>query len=262
MIESNKDKNYLEANFVSKKLEELKFYENKKIFEEIKFEQEKEKIKLEGKIEEKRDKIEGEKALKEEEFKNKLKNLIRNFEKKQKSEYDNFIENFNCSYPKKPNFNKLNLKYKREIENCVKKNEFLKANDLNNELENKKYEIILNYENEKEKKYNEMIDKLNIMHKIEREEFNKKIQKLRDEFNQKQKNIFKKLNDNLNKEIKELNKFQIFEQENFENIIKDSIKKNGIILSSEMGNITKKYIEHLKIKKKENQKINYSNYET
>ena len=120
----------------------------------------------------------------------------------------------------------------------------------------------MNYENEKEKKYNEMIDKLNIMHKIEREEFNKKIQKLRDEFNQKQKNIFKKLNDNLNKEIKELNKFQIFEQENFENIIKDSIKKNGIILSSEMGNITKKYIEHLKIKKKENQKINYSNYET
>ena len=120
----------------------------------------------------------------------------------------------------------------------------------------------MNYENEKEKRYNEMIDKLNIMHKKEREEFNKKIQKLRDEFNQKQKNIFKKLNDNLNKEIKELNKFQIFEQENFENIIKDSIKKNGIILSSEMGNITKKYIEHLKIKKKENQKINHSNYET
>ena len=261
-MESIKEKNFLETNFISKKLEELKFYENKKIYEEIKFEQEKERIKLESKIEEKRDKIEGEKALKEEEFKNKLKNLIRNFEKKQKSEYDNFIENFNCSYPKKPNFNKLNLKYKREIENCVKKNEFLKANDLNNELENKKYEIILNYENEKEKKYNEMIDKLNIMHKIEREEFNKKIQKLRDEFNQKQKNIFKKLNDNLNKEIKELNKFQIFEQENFENIIKDSIKKNGIILSSEMGNITKKYIEHLKIKKKENQKINYSNYET
>lgn len=261
-MESIKEKNFLETNFISKKLEELKFYEKKKIYEEIKFEQEKERIKLESKIEEKRDKIEGEKALKEEEFKNKLKNLIRNFEKKQKSEYDNFIENFNCSYPKKPNFNKLNLKYKREIENCVKKNEFLKANDLNNELENKKYEIILNYENEKEKKYNEMIDKLNIMHKIEREEFNKKIQKLRDEFNQKQKNIFKKLNDNLNKEIKELNKFQIFEQENFENIIKDSIKKNGIILSSEMGNITKKYIEHLKIKKKENQKINYSNYET
>ena len=261
-MESIKEKNFLETNFISKKLEELKFYENKKIYEEIKFEQEKERIKLESKIEEKRDKIEGEKALKEEEFKNKLKNLIRNFEKKQKSEYDNFIENFNCSYPKKPNFNKLNLKYKREIENCVKKNEFLKANDLNNELENKKYEIILNYENEKEKKYNEMIDKLNIMHKKEREEFNKKIQKLRDEFNQKQKNIFKKLNDNLNKEIKELNKFQIFEQENFENIIKDSIKKNGIILSSEMGNITKKYIEHLKIKKKENQKINYSNYET
>ena len=259
-MESIKEKNFLETNFISKKLEELKFYEKKKIYEEIKFEQEKERIKLESKIEEKRDKIEGEKALKEEEFKNKLKNLIRNFEKKQKSEYDNFIENFNCSYPKKPNFNKLNLKYKREIENCVKKNEFLKANDLNNELENKKYEIILNYENEKEKKYNEMIDKLNIMHKIEREEFNKKIQKLRDEFNQKQKNIFKKLNDNLNKEIKELNKFQIFEQENFENIIKDSIKKNGIILSSEMGNITKKYIEHLKIKKKENQKINYSNY--
>ena len=261
-MESIKEKNFLETNFISKKLEELKFYENKKIYEEIKFEQEKERIKLESKIEEKRDKIEGEKALKEEEFKNKLKNLIRNFEKKQKSEYDNFIENFNCSYPKKPNFNKLNLKYKREIENCVKKNEFLKANDLNNELENKKYEIILNYENEKEKRYNEMIDKLNIMHKKEREEFNKKIQKLRDEFNQKQKNIFKKLNDNLNKEIKELNKFQIFEQENFENIIKDSIKKNGIILSSEMGNITKKYIEHLKIKKKENQKINYSNYET
>ena len=261
-MESIKEKNFLETNFISKKLEELKFYEKKKIYEEIKFEQEKERIKLESKIEEKRDKIEGEKALKEEEFKNKLKNLIRNFEKKQKSEYDNFIENFNCSYPKKPNFNKLNLKYKREIENCVKKNEFLKANDLNNELENKKYEIILNYENEKEKKYNEMIDKLNIMHKIEREEFNKKIQKLRDEFNQKQKNIFKKLNDNLNKEIKELNKFQIFEQENFENIIKDSIKKNGIILSSEMGNITKKYIEHLKIKKKENQKINHSNYET
>ena len=261
-MESIKEKNFLETNFISKKLEELKFYEKKKIYEEIKFEQEKERIKLESKIEEKRDKIEGEKALKEEEFKNKLKNLIRNFEKKQKSEYDNFIENFNCSYPKKPNFNKLNLKYKREIENCVKKNEFLKANDLNNELENKKYEIILNYENEKEKKYNEMIDKLNIMHKKEREEFNKKIQKLRDEFNQKQKNIFKKLNDNLNKEIKELNKFQIFEQENFENIIKDSIKKNGIILSSEMGNITKKYIEHLKIKKKENQKINYSNYET
>ena len=261
-MESIKEKNFLETNFISKKLEELKFYEKKKIYEEIKFEKEKERIKLESKIEEKRDKIEGEKALKEEEFKNKLKNLIRNFEKKQKSEYDNFIENFNCSYPKKPNFNKLNLKYKREIENCVKKNEFLKANDLNNELENKKYEIILNYENEKEKKYNEMIDKLNIMHKIEREEFNKKIQKLRDEFNKKQKNIFKKLNDNLNKEIKELNKFQIFEQENFENIIKDSIKKNGIILSSEMGNITKKYIEHLKIKKKENQKINYSNYET
>ena len=261
-MESIKEKNFLETNFISKKLEELKFYEKKKIYEEIKFEQEKERIKLESKIEEKRDKIEGEKALKEEEFKNKLKNLIRNFEKKQKSEYDNFIENFNCSYPKKPNFNKLNLKYKREIENCVKKNEFLKANDLNNELENKKYEIILNYENEKEKKYNEMIDKLNIMHKKEREEFNKKIQKLRDEFNQKQKNTFKKLNDNLNKEIKELNKFQIFEQENFENIIKDSIKKNGIILSSEMGNITKKYIEHLKIKKKENQKINYSNYET
>ena len=261
-MESIKEKNFLETNFISKKLEELKFYENKKIYEEIKFEQEKERIKLESKIEEKRDKIEGEKALKEEEFKNKLKNLIRNFEKKQKSEYDNFIENFNCSYPKKPNFNKLNLKYKREIENCVKKNEFLKANDLNNELENKKYEILLNYENEKEKRYNEMIDKLNIMHKIEREEFNKKIQKLRDEFNQKQKNIFKKLNDNLNKEIKELNKFQIFEQENFENIIKDSIKKNGIILSSEMGNITKKYIEHLKIKKKENQKINHSNYET
>ena len=261
-MESIKEKNFLETNFISKKLEELKFYEKKKIYEEIKFEQEKERIKLESKIEEKRDKIEGEKALKEEEFKNKLKNLIRNFEKKQKSEYDNFIENFNCSYPKKPNFNKLNLKYKREIENCVKKNEFLKANDLNNELENKKYEILLNYENEKEKKYNEMIDKLNIMHKIEREEFNKKIQKLRDEFNQKQKNIFKKLNDNLNKEIKELNKFQIFEQENFENIIKDSIKKNGIILSSEMGNITKKYIEHLKIKKKENQKINHSNYET
>ena len=261
-MESIKEKNFLETNFISKKLEELKFYEKKKIYEEIKFEQEKERIKLESKIVEKRDKIEGEKALKEEEFKNKLKNLIRNFEKKQKSEYDNFIENFNCSYPKKPNFNKLNLKYKREIENCVKKNEFLKANDLNNELENKKYEILLNYENEKEKRYNEMIDKLNIMHKKEREEFNKKIQKLRDEFNQKQKNIFKKLNDNLNKEIKELNKFQIFEQENFENIIKDSIKKNGIILSSEMGNITKKYIEHLKIKKKENQKINHSNYET
>ena len=261
-MESIKEKNFLETNFISKKLEELKFYENKKIYEEIKFEQEKERIKLESKIEEKRDKIEGEKALKEEEFKNKLKNLIRNYKKKQKSEYENFIEGFNCSYAKKPNFNKLNLKYKREIENCVKKNEFLKANDLNNELENKKYEILLNYENEKEKRYNEMIDKLNIMHKKEREEFNKKIQKLRDEFNQKQKNIFKKLNDNLNKEIKELNKFQIFEQENFENIIKDSIKKNGIILSSEMGNITKKYIEHLKIKKKENQKINHSNYET
>ena len=261
MIESIKEKNYLEANFVSKKLEELKYYENKKIFEEIKFEQEKEKIKLECKIEEKRDKIEGEKALKEEAFKNKLKTLIRNFEKKQKLEYENFINSFDYSYPKIPNFNKLTNKYNFEIKKCIKKNEFLKANELANELENKKEIILMDYEVEKEKDIKNMIEKVKIKHKKEREEFNKKIQKLRDEFNQKQKNIFKKLNDNLNKEIKELNKFQIFEDENIDNIIKNSINKNGIILSFEMGEITKKYIENINKKKKENQKNNLSNYD-
>ena len=261
LIESIKEKNYLEANFVSKKLEELKFYENKKIFEEIKFEQEKEKIKLECKIEEKRDKIEGEKALKEEAFKNKLKTLIRNFEKKQKSEYENFINSFDYSYPKIPNFNKLTNKYNFEIKKCIKKNEFLKANELANELENKKEIILMDYEVEKEKDIKNMIEKVKIKHKKEREEFNKKIQKMKDEFHNKQKKSFIKSTNELNNEIKQLDNFQIFEDENIDNIIKNSINKNGIILSFEMGEITKKYIENINKKKKGNKKNNLSNYD-
>ncbi len=261
MIESIKDKNYLEANFVSKKLEELKFYENKKIFEEIKFEQEKEKIKLEGKIEEKRDKIEGEKAIKEEEFKNKIKNLIRNFEKKQKSEYENFINSFDYSYPKIPNFNKLTNKYNYEIKKYIKKNDFLKANELANELENKKEIILMNYEIEKEKDIKNMIEKVKIKHKKEREEFNQKIQKMKNDFYNKQKKSFIKSTNELNDEIKQLYNFQVFENENIDDIIKNSINKNGIILSYEMGEITKKYIENIIKKKKENQKNNLSNYD-
>ena len=261
MIESIKEKNYLEANFVSKKLEELKYYENKKIFEEIKFEQEKEKIKLECKIEEKRDKIEGEKALKEEAFKNKLKTLIRNFEKKQKLEYENFINSFDYSYPKIPNFNKLTNKYNFEIKKCIKKNEFLKANELANELENKKEIILMDYEVEKEKDIKNMIEKVKIKHKKEREEFNKKIQKMKDEFYNKQKKSFIKSTNELNNEIKQLDNFQIFEDENIDNIIKNSINKNGIILSFEMGEITKKYIENINKKKKGNKKNNLSNYD-
>ena len=261
MIESIKDKNYLEANFVSKKLEELKFYENKKIFEEIKFEQEKEKIKLEGKIEEKRDKIEEKKAIKEEEFKNKIKNLIRNFEKKQKSEYENFINSFDYSYPKIPNFNKLTNKYNYEIKKYIKKNDFLKANELANELENKKEIILMNYEIEKEKDIKNMIEKVKIKHKKEREEFNQKIQKMKNDFYNKQKKSFIKSTNELNDEIKQLYNFQVFENENIDDIIKNSINKNGIILSYEMGEITKKYIENIIKKKKENQKNNLSNYD-
>ena len=119
----------------------------------------------------------------------------------------------------------------------------------------------MNYEIEKEKDIKNMIEKVKIKHKKEREEFNQKIQKMKNDFYNKQKKSFIKSTNELNDEIKQLYNFQVFENENIDDIIKNSINKNGIILSYEMGEITKKYIENIIKKKKENQKNNLSNYD-
>ena len=181
--------------------------------------------------------------------------------KNEELEYENFINSFDYSYPKIPNFNKLTNKYNYEIKKYIKKNDFLKANELANELENKKEIILMNYEIEKEKDIKNMIEKVKIKHKKEREEFNQKIQKMKNDFYNKQKKSFIKSTNELNDEIKQLYNFQVFENENIDDIIKNSINKNGIILSYEMGEITKKYIENIIKKKKENQKNNLSNYD-
>ena len=74
------------------------------------------------------------------------------------------------------------------------------------------------------------------------------IEKLQNNFKNNENKKFNLLCNKFDDNIKNLEKNQKIERENFNQIIDESLRKKGIIMSKNMKDYTKKYIENLEIK--------------
>ena len=239
-----KKRNFIEAESVNRKIKELQDYEKEKVYQNILKKQDKEKENFQEKIEERREKIEEEREKKENLFNYKIDNLIEEFTKKQSAELENFKDGISNSLPSKPGLFNLTKKYEQRIKECIRKQEYLKANDLTNELEVQKDRMIEQHEREREIQIQKAIEKVVQVQKKEKKEFTDKIKKLKNDFYSSQDKRYSRASHDLDARLDRFLHDQKVEAQNFDEIMKDF--KMGYFLSANMQDQTRKYFQEIK----------------
>ena len=238
---------FIECDFVNKKIEELKLIENRKIYEEIVKSQNIILKKEKKKIQNKKEKILEENNKNKETFNYHIMSLEKEFETKQKIEYEYFLNCFKNFYIKL-NSDKNKKEFETKLNKLISEKKFLEANELVNEYELKKEKFEEKFEINKKNEILKGIENIKYFQKIEKEEFEKKIEKLQNNYKNNESKKFDLLFNKYNDVIKNLEKNQKIERENFNIILEESLRKKGIIMSKNMKDYTKKYIKNLKIK--------------
>ena len=238
---------FIECDFVNKKIEELKLIESRKIFKEIVKSQKNILKKEKLKIQNEKDKILEEKNKDKENFNLHIMNLEKDFETKQKYEFEYFLNCFKNFYIKLDN-DKNKKDFETKLKKLISEKKFLEANELVNEYELKKEKFEEKFEINKKNEILKGIENIKYFQKIEKEEFEKKIEKLQNNYKNNESKKFDLLFNKYNDVIKNLEKNQKIERENFNIILEESLRKKGIIMSKNMKDYTKKYIKNLKIK--------------
>lgn len=126
----------------------------------------------------------------------------------------------------------------------------MKANDLVNELEVIKDKKIEAHQIEREQLIQESINKIKKLQKEEKKEFYEKIEKLKQTYYNHQNKQFSQAEKELEKRIKEFQNAHSIEVQNFNKIMKE-IKPQGIILSPQMQEQTKNYLNYVKQQRNE-----------
>ena len=238
---------FIECDFVNKKIEELKLIEYRKIYEEIVKSQNIILKKEKKKIQNKKEKILEENNKNKETFNYHIMSLEKEFETKQKCEYEYFLNCFKEFYIKL-DLDKNKKEFETKLNKLISEKKFLEANELVNEYELKKDKIEQNFEITKKCEILKGIENIKNYQKIEKEEFQKKIEKLQNNFKNNENKKFNLLCNKFDDNIKNLEKNQKIERENFNQIFDESLRKKGLIMSKNMKEYTKKYIENIKIK--------------
>ena len=228
---------FIECDFVNKKIEELKLIENRKIYEEIVKSQNIILKKEKKKIQNKKEKILEENNKNKETFNYHIMSLEKEFETKQKIEYEYFLNCFKNFYIKL-NSDKNKKEFETKLNKLISEKKFLEANELVNEYELKKEKFEQNYEITKKYEILKGIENIKNYQKTEKEEFQKKIEKLKNNFKNNENKKFNLLCNKFDDNIKNLEKNQKIERENFNQIFDESLRKKGLIMSKNMKDYT------------------------
>ena len=164
---------FIECDFVNKKIEELKLIENRKIYEEIVKSQNIILKKEKKKIQNKKEKILEENNKNKETFNYHIMSLEKEFETKQKIEYEYFLNCFKNFYIKL-NSDKNKKEFETKLNKLISEKKFLEANELVNEYELKKEKFEQNYEITKKYEILKGIENIKNYQKTKKEEFQKK----------------------------------------------------------------------------------------
>ena len=145
---------------------------------------------------------------------------------------------------------KKRLKIKSKFKDNVLIFRYLKANDLVNELEVTKDKKIEAHQIEREQLIQDSINKIKKIQKEEKKDFYEKLEKIKQTYYAHQNKKSSKAEKELEERIKEFEKAHSIETQSFNRIINE-IKPQGIILSPQMQEQTKKYINYVKQQRNE-----------
>lgn len=219
-------------------IQKLKKKEERKIIKNIQKTQAKEASFLERKYQALDNTYSRTKAKEEKLFNKRIEEMQNRLENSQKSEIENFTKKFDEKYPKESNHIPEIVQLKKRMDYFVKRNDFLGAQKIKDEMDNYLKAQHIEYENEKSKNFGYALEKLKFYTIKEKEEQAKDINNKIFEYNYRTSKEMKIRNDKKNIKVNSLRDIHNSEMNLMKNYIYDNNRKTGYNISRKIYEIS------------------------
>lgn len=234
---NEKSLNFTEIPTLQKQINKLKKIEEKRVLQKIEQTHKKEKDFLSTKYNKVYSSYSNKKDNETKFFVNKINNMKKKFDLKQKTELENFSKKFEDEYPKEDPLIQDIIKMKDRINYFAKKRDYENAQKLTNEMEEFKQNKHEEYITVKNREYNFALEKLKYFQSREKEEMDQKINNLIWEHNYNSNSEMSTLERTKLKKFKTLSTIQNDEMNTLKNYIYYQNKKRGLSISKAIARI-------------------------